>query len=127
MYKATLRDDASLEVRVLAHKKPSMEETPHMEDDAPTTTYNHVNHQARLDFAHKVLEERFGLLVGTSSSNSVDSADPIQANVVPIQDDPECPFKYNKLHLPRLSCFCQSCSKSDQRCVVPARDCAYPP
>jgi hypothetical protein len=95
MYEATLRDDASLEVRVLARKKPSMEEASHMEDDAPTITHNHVNHQARLDFAHKVLEERFGFLVGTSSSNSVDRADPIQANVVPIQYDPECPFKYN--------------------------------
>lgn len=34
-------------------------------------THNHVNYQTRLDSAHKVLEERFSIEVGTLPTNSV--------------------------------------------------------
>lgn len=36
--------------------------------------HNHVNYQVWLDFAHKILEERFGFQVGTLPTNSVGNA-----------------------------------------------------
>ncbi|KAI1078276.1 phosphotransferase enzyme family-domain-containing protein [Whalleya microplaca] len=44
-------------------------------------THNHANYQARLDFVQRLLHKQFNL-----------EAD---AKIVPIQYDPECPFKYN--------------------------------
>ncbi|OBT74016.1 hypothetical protein VF21_06022 [Pseudogymnoascus sp. 05NY08] len=44
-------------------------------------SHKHVNYQARLDFIQTVLQERFGLKQN--------------ADITPIQYDPECPFKYN--------------------------------
>ncbi|KAI0550663.1 hypothetical protein F4679DRAFT_594575 [Xylaria curta] len=44
-------------------------------------TCNHTNYQARLDFVQKVLSERLNL--------------ELDAQIIPIQYDPECPFKYN--------------------------------
>ncbi|CAJ2508321.1 Uu.00g133470.m01.CDS01 [Anthostomella pinea] len=44
-------------------------------------THNHANYQRRLDFVHGLLREQFDLEVN--------------AEVIPIQYDPECPFKYN--------------------------------
>ncbi|KAI0183964.1 hypothetical protein EV127DRAFT_445621 [Xylaria flabelliformis] len=43
--------------------------------------HNHINYQARLDFVQKVLSERLNVQV--------------DAQITPIQYDPECPFKYN--------------------------------
>ncbi|KAI1306626.1 hypothetical protein F5Y03DRAFT_354001 [Xylaria venustula] len=44
-------------------------------------THNHTNFQARLDFVQRVLREHLALQV--------------DAQITPLQYDPECPFKYN--------------------------------
>ncbi|KAI0911027.1 hypothetical protein F4823DRAFT_587819 [Ustulina deusta] len=44
-------------------------------------THNHTNFQARLDFVQRVLSEHLALQV--------------DAQITPLQYDPECPFKYN--------------------------------